>query len=42
MMGIASIFGLMTCFAQATVLFAQMSGSAQPAQEAETSESKYV
>jgi len=42
MMGVASIFGLITCCAQVTVLIAQMSGTAPPKHEDDISESKYV
>lgn len=42
MLGIASIFGAITCFAQASVLIAQLSGSGSGDAPQETSESKYV
>jgi hypothetical protein len=42
MLGIASIFGVITCFAQASVLIAQISGSGSTDAPQETSESKYV
>jgi len=42
MLGIASIFGVITCFAQASVLIAQLSGSGSTEAPQETSESKYV
>jgi hypothetical protein len=44
MLGIASIFGAITCFAQASVLIAQLSGGSGGSGDAqqETSESKYV